>query len=127
MAPVTKFSYLKELVDTKVRSAIEGLPFLTEGYERAKNIMKTKYGDTSEIVNAYVQNIYLPIIQGTNAGKIHEFYNKQDAYRRRKHESRIRTSTALIPRETNMRELKQNSQHFSLQRVWFSYAFGTRH
>ena len=38
---------------------------------------------------------------------------KQDAYHRRKHESRIRTSTALIPREINMRELKQNSQHFS--------------
>ena len=32
---------------------------------------------------------------------------------RRKHESRIRTSTALIAREINMRELKQNSQHFS--------------
>ena len=38
---------------------------------------------------------------------------QQDAYHRRKHESRIRTSTALIPREINMRELKQNSQHFS--------------
>ena len=38
---------------------------------------------------------------------------KQDAYHRRKHESRIRTSTALIPREINMRELKHNSKHFS--------------
>ena len=38
---------------------------------------------------------------------------QQDAYHRCKHESRIRTSTALIPREINMRELKQNSQHFS--------------
>ena len=34
-------------------------------------------------------------------------------YHRRKHESRIRTSTALIPREIDIRELKQNSQHFS--------------
>ena len=39
--------------------------------------------------------------------------NQQDAYHRRKHESRIRTSTALIAREINIRELKQNSQHFS--------------
>ena len=39
--------------------------------------------------------------------------SEQDAYHRRKHESRIRTSTALIPREINMRDLKQNSQHFS--------------
>ena len=41
------------------------------------------------------------------------FNFKQDAYHRRKHESRIRTSTALIPREINMRELKHNSKHFS--------------
>ena len=47
---------------------------------------------------------------------------KQDACHRRKHESRIRTSTALIPRQINMRELKHNSQHF----VWFSYALATR-
>ncbi len=52
VAPVTKFSYLKELMDAKVRSIIDGLPFSTEGYERAKNILKMKYGDTSEIVNA---------------------------------------------------------------------------
>ena len=72
-----KFSYLKELVDPKVRSTIDGLPFSTEGYERAKNILKTKYGDDSETMNAYVQNImYLPVIQGTNAGKIHDFYAK---------------------------------------------------
>ena len=57
VAAVTKFSYLKELVDPKVRSCIDGLPFSTEGYERAKAILETRYGDTSEIVNAYVQNI----------------------------------------------------------------------
>ena len=78
VAAITKFSCsLKELVDPKVRSTIDGLPFTTEGYERAKNILKTKYGDDSEIVNAYIQNImYLPVIRGTNAGKIHDFYAK---------------------------------------------------
>ena len=64
VAPVSKFAYLKELVCPKVRSCIDGLPFSTEGY-----------GDSSEIVNAYVQNImFLPTIQGSNAGKIHDFY-----------------------------------------------------
>ena len=53
MAAITKFSYLKELVNPKVRTSIDGLPFMTEGYQRAKNI-KSKYGQTSEIVNAYV-------------------------------------------------------------------------
>ena len=68
MVPVTKFSYLNEVVDTEVRSVIDGLPFSTEGYERTKNILKTKYGDTSKIVNAYEQNI--------KTGKIHDFYDK---------------------------------------------------
>ena len=57
VAAVTKFSYLKELVEPKVRNAIEGLPFTVEGYERAKSILKSKYGKPCEIVHAYVQNI----------------------------------------------------------------------
>ena len=36
---VTKYSYLKELVDPKIRKEIDGLPFSSEGYERAKNIL----------------------------------------------------------------------------------------
>ena len=75
VSSITKFSYLKELVEPKVRSCIDGLPFTSEGYERAKNILTTKYGKTSEIINAYVQNIInLPNIQGTKPGKIHAFY-----------------------------------------------------
>ena len=77
VAAVTKFSYLRELVDPKVKTAIDGLPFTTEGYQRAKNILKSKYGQMSEIVNAYVQNIMaLPMITGSHPRKIHEFYEK---------------------------------------------------
>ena len=54
VSKVTKFSYLKELLEPKVRSTIEGLPLTTEGYERAKNILKTRYGKASEIVDAYM-------------------------------------------------------------------------
>ena len=49
---MTKFAYLKELVDAKVRAEIDGLPFTTEAYERAKNILISEYGKTREIVNA---------------------------------------------------------------------------
>ena len=35
MVALTKFSYLKEFVDLKVRKTIEGLPFTAEGYNRA--------------------------------------------------------------------------------------------
>ncbi len=77
LAAVTKFAYLKELLKPNVKSTIDGLPFSTEGYTRAKNILKNKYGNTTEIVNAYVQNIMaLPVISGTQPWKINDFYEK---------------------------------------------------
>ena len=51
ISAVTKFSYLKELLEKKVRVNVDGLPFNSEGYERAKKILKTKYGKASEIIN----------------------------------------------------------------------------
>ena len=74
---VTKFAYLKELVDPKVRTGIDGLPFSSEGYERARNILKSRYGKTSEIVNAYVNGLLsLPTIHGSQPAKVHSFYEK---------------------------------------------------
>lgn len=75
LAPVSKFAYLKELVDPKVMAGIDGLPLNTEGYERAKNILQGEYGKTSEIFNAYVQNILgLPIADSADPNKIDTFY-----------------------------------------------------
>ena len=72
---VSKFGFLKELLEPKIRTDIDGLPFTTEGYERAKNIPKNEYGKTSEIINAHVQNIMrLPTVTGTNPAKVHKFY-----------------------------------------------------
>ena len=77
LAPVTKFAYLKELLQPQVRADIDGLPFSTEGYERAKNILKSEYKETSEIVNAYVNNIMgLPTIMGENPREVEEFYKR---------------------------------------------------
>ena len=74
---ITKFSYLKELVIPKVRSSINGLPFTTEGYTRAKNILHTKFGQTSEVSNAHIQCIMtLPSISNTNVVRIHDFYER---------------------------------------------------
>ena len=52
VSQITRFSYLKELLEPQVRTYIDGLPFTTEGYERAKNILKTKFGKENEIANA---------------------------------------------------------------------------
>ena len=74
---VSKFSYLKELVIPKVRLLIDSLPFTSEGYTKAKNILLTKYGKPSEVANAHVQNIMsLPQINNTNPQKIHDFSEK---------------------------------------------------
>ena len=60
---ITKFSYL--LLEPKVCDEIDGLPFTVEVYTRAKNILKTNHGNTSEIVRAYITNIQeLPTITG---------------------------------------------------------------
>ena len=75
LPPVTKFAYLKELVEPKVKTDIDGLPLTSEGYERAKNILKNEYVKTSEIVNAYVQNILgLPVVTTAHPREVNQFY-----------------------------------------------------
>ena len=76
-AEVTKFSYLKELLVPNVRTAIDGLPFTNEGYRKAKEILKNKYGKESEVINAHVQAVMsLGMINNANPGPIHNFYEK---------------------------------------------------
>ena len=45
LSPISKFSYLKELLGPKARVIIDGLPFTTEEYERAKVILKSSLGN----------------------------------------------------------------------------------
>ena len=75
--PVTKFTYLRELLCENARRAIEALPFTSEGYNRAVSILKDKFGKESEIVKTYVKEILeLPRTATTSPKKIHEFYDK---------------------------------------------------
>ena len=57
ISQVSKFNYLKEMLKPKVRTLIHGLPFTTEGYKRANNILKSKYGIESEVENIQRVNI----------------------------------------------------------------------
>ena len=71
---VTKFAHLKELPERNVCESIDGLPFTSEGYQRAKNILTSNYGKISEIVRAYIDNLNaLPVITGSQPSKIHKF------------------------------------------------------
>ena len=77
LAKLTKFGYLKELLEKHVRNDIEGLPFTDDGYENAKAILEAEYGQPADIVNAYVKNIMeLPVITGANPKKVKEFFKQ---------------------------------------------------
>ena len=75
--PVSKFTYLRELLDARVRKTVEALPQTAEGYNRALSILKDRFGKESEIVKAYVKEILgLPYTPTGNPKRIHEFYEK---------------------------------------------------
>ena len=75
MAPVLKFSHVKESLPQCVRLLVDGLLLSIEGYERAKNILKSRYGQITEVVNAHVQKIIdLPAVSGSNPNKVYKFY-----------------------------------------------------
>ena len=74
MPGVMKCVYLKSFLDQKVKHSIEGLPFLSKGYNRAKSILLDKYGKDSEIIKDYTQQIFdLPFIPNQNLHRIHDF------------------------------------------------------
>ena len=74
VAPITKFTYLGELVDTKVGRTIEALPFTMEGYNCARSILQDRFGKEHEIIKAYAKEILeLPLVTGANPNRINEF------------------------------------------------------
>jgi len=75
--PITKFSYLRELLHFKVKRTLEALPFTAEGYNWAKSILNERFGKESEIVTAYIKEILdLPSISSANPRKVSEFSKK---------------------------------------------------
>ncbi|XP_022797625.1 uncharacterized protein LOC111335895 [Stylophora pistillata] len=77
LARLTKFVFLKELLEKHVRNDIEGLPFTDEGCDSARAILEAEYGQQADIVNVYMKNIMeLPVITGGNPKKVKEFYKQ---------------------------------------------------
>ena len=76
MEDAAKFAYLKEHVVPKVRITFDKLPLNTGRYQKVSEMLKQRYGDTSEVVNAHIQEIlFLPTISGVSKQKIHNFYD----------------------------------------------------
>lgn len=77
MPLVTNFTYLHVLLGEKVKKTTEALLHSSEQYNRAKAILKERYGKESEIVEVYVRKIInLPYTSIANLKKIMEFYGK---------------------------------------------------
>jgi hypothetical protein len=77
IAPITKFTYLRELLSPKVKRCVETVPFTSKGYNRAKSILLDKFGKESEIVNSYGREILeLPYTTSANPRKVAEFSEK---------------------------------------------------
>ena len=72
---MSKFSNPKELLIPRVRLLINSLPFISEGYSRAKSTLLVKFGRSTEIAAAHIQCIsLLPVIQNSHPNRIHDFY-----------------------------------------------------
>ena len=75
IGPVSKFSYLKELLIPRKRLRIDGLPFILEGYSRAKSILLGKFGNSTQIDLAHIQGIALqPVIQNSHLNRLDDVY-----------------------------------------------------
>ena len=62
-------------MDIKVQRLIDGLLFTSEGYAKARDLLQKRYGQTSEVVSAYVRAILeLPTTEERDVVKIHSFY-----------------------------------------------------
>ena len=73
LARLTKFGYLKELLERHASKDIDGLLFTEKGYKNAKAILEAEYGQPTEFVNAYIKNIMdLPIITRANPRKVYK-------------------------------------------------------
>lgn len=55
IAQIRKFTYLNKLLATQVKCCVEALNFSAEGNNRAKAVLKDKYGKVSEIIKCYVK------------------------------------------------------------------------
>ena len=74
MPSITKFTYLCELLDPKIKHIVDSLPFTAEGYNRAKSVLQDHFGKESEIIKAYVKDILdLPYIPNANPKRIRDF------------------------------------------------------
>ena len=75
ISPVTKFSYLKELLFPQVRKLIDSFLFTSEEYSRAKPVLLAKFGKPTVVDNAHVKYITpFSVLSGIHPSCIHDFF-----------------------------------------------------
>ena len=92
---IDKFSYVMKLIGPKPLEVFGKIPMTDEGYVRAWELLKEKYGQDQSVIAAHTTEIIrLPILYGTKYSKeVREFYDKlsidYEALKTMKSESKV--------------------------------------
>ena len=92
---IDKFSYVMKLIGPKPLEVFGKIPMTDEGYVRAWELLKEKYGQDQSVIAAHTTEIIrLPILYGTKySKKVREFYDKlsidYEALKTMKSESKV--------------------------------------
>ena len=78
IAEISKFNYLLGMVEGTPKDYILGLPHTQEGYEEAKKILQSTYGNKSKVRKALVVELkgLKPLTNSNQIRESHDFYNK---------------------------------------------------
>ena len=77
ISPVTKYSYLKEFLLPHVRKLVDRLPFTSQGYFRAKEILQPNSDKPIVVANPHVNCIVsLFVVFESLPNKFHDFFEK---------------------------------------------------
>ena len=64
---VTKFNYLRSLLQGAAATTISGLPLCTENYDEAVNLLKSRYGNKQVLISAHIEKLLtLPVVNSAN-------------------------------------------------------------
>lgn len=74
---VSKFNYLRSLLDGVAAATISGLPLTAENYEEAVKLLKSRYGNKQVLISAHIDELlHLPVVNSvSDIKKLREVYD----------------------------------------------------
>ena len=73
---VSKFNYLRSLLEGVAAATISGLPLKAENYDEAVNLLKSRYGNKQVLISAHIEKLlHLPVVSVNDVKKLREVYD----------------------------------------------------